>query len=103
MYSFTIDKIDMSMPLDWYGSGDKMPLEWRKNAFEHINSILKKPITKIYGLEFGQGANFEFVGFEFEFDETKHCLHLSNGLDCNIMKFHQTIPDEMFKRIEITK
>ena len=47
-YSLTRDKIKRTDKLDWYGSGDEMPLKWKKNAFENINSILHKPINKIY-------------------------------------------------------
>ncbi|MBQ4820977.1 hypothetical protein [Aquimarina sp. MMG016] len=102
-YSLTINKIDLSDPLDWYGSGDEMPLEWKKNTFKSINSILNKPITKIYGLEYGQEPNSHFVGFELEFDGINDCLHISNGLDCNTMKLHRTIADDRNKRIEIKK
>ena len=100
-YSLTINKIDLSKKLDWYGAGNEMPLEWKKNAFENINTILNKPITKIYALEFGEGSSFHLVGFEFEFMEMKEVLHISNGLDCNVMKLHKTQPDDRTKRIEI--
>ncbi|CAL2104885.1 hypothetical protein T190115A13A_110021 [Tenacibaculum sp. 190524A02b] len=88
-YSFTIDKFKLTNKLNWYGAGDEMPLKWKKNAFENINSILHKPITKIYGLEYGYKSNFHLVGFEFEFDNSKNCLHISNGLDCNTIKTPQ--------------
>ncbi|CAL2083608.1 hypothetical protein T190607A02C_200021 [Tenacibaculum sp. 190524A02b] len=77
-------------------------MKWKKNAFENINSILHKPITKIYGLEYGYKSNFHLVGFEFEFDNSKNCLHISNGLDCNTIKLHKTITDVKNKRIQIS-
>jgi hypothetical protein len=100
-YSLTIDKIDQTDKLDWYGTGDEMPLEWTKNPFENINSILNKPITKIFGLEYGQESSFHIVGFEFEFEGVSDRLHISNGLDCNTMKLYRTVPDDRNKRIEI--
>ncbi len=102
-YSLTIDKINLTNKLDWYGGGNEIPLKWTKNVFKNINIILHKPITNIYALEYGQGSSFDLVGFEFEFEGTKDCLHISNGLDCNTMKLYCTIPDDRNKRIEIIK
>jgi len=100
-YSFTINKIKRTDKLDWYGAGSDMPLEWHENPFERINTILNRPITKIYALEYGHSESFNLVGFEFEFEGTKDCLHISNGLDCNTIKLYRTINNDKNKRIEI--
>jgi len=102
-YSLTINKINLSHKLDWYESGDDMSLEWKKEPFKPINSILNRQITKIYALEFGLGENFNIVGFEFEFEGTSDCLHISNRLDCNQIKLHKTLSNKQNKRIEIKK
>ena len=100
-YSLTINTINLSEKLDWYGSGDEMPLVWKKNAFEHTNTILNKKIENIFSLEFGKEPHFNLVGVEFELKETNDCLSLNNGLDCNEMRIFKTTPNEQLKRIKL--
>lgn len=100
-YSLTINKIRLTDKLDWYGARNEMPLIWKRDIFENINSALHNPITKIYALEYGLGASFHLVGFEFEIEGLKDCLHISNGLDCNNIKLHNTETDVNNKRFQI--
>ncbi len=100
-FSLTVDRINLTNKLNWYGEGNNLPLEWVKNPFQEINKILYKPIDKIFGIEFGEDENFNLVGFEFEFKGIKDCLCITNGLDCNIIKLHRSTTNKNNKRIQI--
>lgn len=118
-YSMTINQIDLSKKLDWYGSGDEMPLAWKKNPFPELNSMLGRQIEEIFLLEYSMTSNitddltkkkffeaitpqeFLLVGIEFKLLGIERCLHLSNGLDCNEMKFYTTRTDIQNKRFKI--
>lgn len=118
-YSLTINQIDISNPLDWYGAGTEFPLEWRKNPMEEINKVLGKKIEEIYLLEYSMvaditnnedkkaffqeltAADYFLVGIEFKLAALKNCLHLSNGLDCNELKIYTTQVDIKNRRVKI--
>lgn len=118
-YSLTIDKINIAEKLNWYGAGDEIRLIWRRNAFKNLNLIINKTIKNIFLVEYNfsaansnlennkeelvKSSDFDLIGIEFEFDEIKDCLNLSNGLDCNVMKLHQTIVNKEYRRIKIKK
>lgn len=100
-YSLTFNTINLNNELNWYGAGDEMPLIWKRDPFDEINSILYRRITKVFILEYALNPNFGIVGFELEFSGIDTCLHLSNGLDCNVIKFHKTQVDERNRRTEL--
>lgn len=118
-FSLTINEINLSEKLDWYGAKDEMPLEWRKNPIEEINLCLDKKIEEIYILEhsmisdlkrdhekkkfFKQLTNSDFfmVGIEFKLAGIENCLHLSNGLDCNVIKMETTKTDHKNSRLKV--
>lgn len=120
-YSLTINTIDRTQKLDWYRSGDEMPLIWKKNPFEEINVVLDRKIEQIYLLEhsltsgivdddeklkfFQQitASDFFLVGIEFKINGFEKCLHLSNGLDCNEMKLYTTQVDHQNTRVLISE
>jgi len=99
-YSLTINKIDLSGKLDWYGSGAEMPLVWKKNAFNEINTILGKQIEEIYLLEHGF-TDWTLLGIEFEIKGLSNCLQLTNGLDCNNIVLKRLAEDDKNRRYKI--
>jgi len=117
-FSLTINEINLSKRLDWYGAENEMPLIWKKNPFEEINICLDKKIEEIYILEhsmtsgiegdnekkkfFKQLTNSEFfiVGIELKLEGIENCLQLSNGLDCNAIRIDTTIVDNKNRRIK---
>lgn len=121
MFSLTINKIDLNQKLDWYGSGDEIPLIWKKDAFENLNHILGKEIQSIHLLEYSLTSNikndpdkkeffnqispldFFLVGIEFELNKIQDCLHLSNGLDCNTLKLYTTQVDSKNRKFNIAE
>ncbi|WP_162819922.1 hypothetical protein [Kordia sp. SMS9] len=114
-YSMTINKIDLSKKLDWYGAGDEMPLIWKESAFNHLNIIQGKTIRNIFLIEYNfvlensieneivNEKDYNLVGIEFEFHETDNCLSLTNGLDCNDINLSRIEESIMYRRIQITQ
>lgn len=94
-YSLTINQIDLIKPLNWYDDDD-LNLQWKENPIQTINNILFKPIKSIYVLEFLTGETYQIAGFEFQFEHSEECLHLSNGLDCNVVKLGEM---ELYKGV----
>lgn len=101
-YSLTVDQIDLSKELDWYGAGAEMPLWWKMNAFENVNSILGKQIEGIYLLEYNF-PNWVLFGIEVEVKGLDNCLQLTNGLDCNNVKLGRLIENDKYRRHKIIK
>ena len=118
-YSLTINQINLSEKLDWYGANDEMPLMWKKNPIDKINGLLNRKIEQIYLLEYSMTSDiiddkekkeffrqltqsgFFIVGIEFKINGIEDCLHLSNGLDCNALKIHTTEIETKNRRIKI--
>lgn len=118
-FSLTINEINLSEKLDWYGADDEMPLIWKKNPINELNTILNGKIEEVYLLEHSmtvgidnndektefikQLTNSEFfiVGIEFKLKGVKNHLQLSNGLDCNVIKIETTQIDKKNRRIKI--
>ena len=118
-YSLTINKINLSEKLDWYGAGDEMPLIWNKNPIREINELLNKKIEEIHLLEYSMTSDideneekkdffkqlthsdFFMVGIEFKLSGVENCLQLSNGLDCNVMKMETTTIDIKNRKVKV--
>ena len=118
-YSMTINQIDLSQKLDWYGLDDEMPLVWKSNPLASINTCLNKAIEEIHILEYSLIADldrndrkkeelrtltaFDFfiVGIELKLSGRKDCLQLSNGLDCNALKWETTTEDTKNRRVRV--
>lgn len=116
-FSLTLNKINLSNKLDWYGAKDEMPLVWKKNPINELNVCLDKKIEEIYILEHRitssiEGNNeqenspepliysdFFIIGIELKLEGNKNWLQLSNGLDCNVMKMETKWIDEKIRKI----
>lgn len=95
-FHFSINQIDLKVPLDWYGSHDEFPLIWQKNPLESINHILDKKIKAIRLVEW-QGL---FVGIEFTLATSPLPLCLLNALDENSLSLEQ-LDESEYSFIEI--
>lgn len=120
-YSLTINQIDLSKELNWYGATDEIPLIWKKNAIDEMNILLNKRIEHIYLLAHSMTSgiikndeqkeffkplthsDFFMVGIEFKLDGIENHLQLSNGLDCNVMKMETTKMDAKNRRMKVEK
>lgn len=118
-FSLTINEIDLSEKLNWYGADDEMPLIWKKNPINELNTIFNRKIEEIYLLEHSMTADIEnndekktffkqlteseffIVGIEFKLSGIKSHLQLSNGLDCNTIKIETSQIDRKNRRTRI--
>ena len=88
-FSMTRNSFELSEPLDWYDSGDELPLIWKENSLPKMNQHLGKHITSINILSY-QNKSPLLTGIEFLFhsgrDSNKNdvfCIY--NGLDENAL------------------
>jgi hypothetical protein len=111
-FSMTINSFELSEKLDWYGSGDEMPLEWKENPKIELSKNLNKVITEINILtyDFYQKNNeseYILVGIEFVFEkesesDMENYFSIYNGLDQNEVKNTELQIENQIKRIKIT-
>lgn len=123
-FSLTVDSIDLSKPLDWYGMGDELPLIWKKNPIAEVNRQIGRKIESIniLGYNFistvvGDKTNPENVGqihetgymlhgIEFVFEKTgdtdnENYLEIFNALDKNGITTKYLEQDDQVKRLRI--
>lgn len=80
-FSFTVDTIDLSKKLDWYGMGDELPLVWKKNSLEEINCYIGEPILEVNLLTYNSaGTALKFIAHRTYIEiekpsETSNMLH----------------------------
>jgi len=105
-FSLTINAIDLNIKLDWYGSGDEMPLIWKENGEPNLVKNLNKPITGINILLFTDVSKL-LTGIEFILEketelDTENFFSIFNGLDQNEMdKIAIQSKSNEIKRIKI--
>ncbi len=105
-FSLTINSFELSDALDWYGSGDEMPLTWKENGKDELIKNLNKPIIGINILTYTMESELLY-GIEFIL-ETESVSHLENffciynGLDQNEIGKSEIQYDDQIGRLEIT-
>ncbi len=110
-FSMTVDSFKLSEKLDWYGSGDEMPLNWQENPKIELNENLNKAITEINILTYDFYKNnieseYVLIGIEFvlekkyESDE-ENFFSIYNGLDQNEINNKELQIENQIKRIKI--
>ena len=79
-FSFTLNKIDLTGKLDWYGMGDELPLSWNENGKQELRESLNQPISAINVLTY----NFKSKNVETgEPHETGFMIH---GIEFELKK-----------------
>ncbi|VXA91537.1 conserved hypothetical protein [Flavobacterium sp. 9AF] len=115
-FSFTLNTIDLTEKLDWYGMGDELPLSWMENGKQDLKVSLNQPISavniltynfKSKNIETGESHETGFMmhGIEFEIEnESRTTTYFSvfNALDQNGLSSERVEQDDQIKRIKIT-
>lgn len=111
-FSMTVNSFELSEKLDWYGSGDEMPLAWKENPKTELNKNLNKVVSEINILtyDFYQKSNeseYILVGIEFVLEkesesDKENFFSIYNGLDQNELKNTELQIENQIKRIKIT-
>ncbi|WP_053992559.1 hypothetical protein [Mangrovimonas sp. TPBH4] len=105
-FSLTINSFELSEKLDWYGSGDEMPLAWKENGKPELVKNLSKPITRIniltYPLDSELLTGIEFVLEKESESDNENFFSIYNGLDQNEMDKIEIQHENQIKRIKIT-
>ncbi|MES2616713.1 MAG: hypothetical protein V4613_02480 [Bacteroidota bacterium] len=125
-FSLTIDQIDLTKKLDWYGLGDQIPLVWKNKAHSEINHLVGRKITDIHIITYNfistvvedkikpentgsiHETGYMLHGIEFTFEkntrfERSHFLQIFNALDANGIKTVEQKDDSQFQRINIVQ
>lgn len=109
-FSMTVNSFSLSDKLDWYDSGDEMPLVWNENAKPEWNNILNQSVKGINVLSYdflkeNNEDDFSLLGIEFILEHQSKGLNffsIFNGLDQNeIMNIR--IDNSQVKRKQILK
>ena len=105
-FSLTINSFELSDKLDWYGSGNEMPLIWKENGKAELTKSLNKRIVGIniltYTMQTELLTGIEFVlEKESEFDK-ENFFSIYNGLDQNELGKIEIQHENQIKRIKIT-
>lgn len=115
-FNFTLNKIDLTEKLDWYGMGDELPLSWKENGKQELQESLNQPISAINiltynykskNVETGEPHEERFImhGIEFELkkenDNTTY-FSIFNGLDQNALSSERVEHEDQIERIKIS-
>jgi hypothetical protein len=100
-YAIGVTSVNFSETPNWFGIGDEIPLEWKKNSHPILNSAINQRINEIYFIEhqasfqvIDDRVNPKNVGNEFKTDWGiigieiqigESILTLENGLDKNLI------------------
>lgn len=111
-FSMTINSFELSEKLDWYGSGDEMPLAWKENPKIELSKNLNKLITEINILTYdfyknNKESEYILVGIEFVLEketesDKENFFSIYNGLDQNELKNSELQIENQINRIKIT-
>ena len=111
-FSLTINSFELSEKLDWYGSGDEMPLTWKENPKIELNKNLNKVVFEVNILtyDFYQNNNeseYLLIGIEFVLEkesesDNENFFSIYNGLDQNELNNKELRIENQIKRIKIT-
>lgn len=111
-FSLTINSFELSEKLDWYGSGNEMPLEWKENSKTELVKNLNKTIIEINILTYdfyekNIESEYILVGLEFVLEkesesDIENFFSIYNGLDQNELKNTELRIENQIKRTEIT-
>lgn len=105
-FSLTISSFELSDKLDWYGSGNEIPLIWKENGNAELTKNLDKRIIGIniltYTMQTELLTGIEFVlEKESEFDK-ENFFSIYNGLDQNELEKIEIQHENRIRRIKIT-
>jgi len=103
-FSLTINSFELSDKLDWYGSGDEMPLIWKLNGKTELVKNLNKPIIGINILTYTMETEL-LTGIEFVFkkeSDNENFFSIYNGLDQNAIEKIRIQYDDKINRTKIT-
>ncbi len=108
--------IALSHPLDWYGAGDEIPLQWKKNALPPLAAAENARIEAIHIIEYhhqatvvkhnarpemvGQPLDFGWLLHGLEFTLSTGYLTISNGLDENDVS-GEVLTGDAFRKIPL--
>ena len=105
-FSLTINSFELSDKLDWYGSGNEMPLIWKENGKPELIKNLDKPIIGIniltYTMESELLTGIEFVLEKESDSDNENFFSIYNGLDQNEIGKTEIQHENQIKRIKIT-
>lgn len=115
-FSFTLNTIDLTEKLDWYGMGDEMPLSWKENGQQDLQESLNRSIAAINILiynfnstyvETGEPHETGFMmhGIEFEMENKSGkttYFSIFNALDQNGLSSQRIEQEDQIQRIKIT-
>jgi hypothetical protein len=115
-FGLTIDKIDLTNKLDWYGSGDELPLIWNNKSNKGIDNLLGRKILDvniithklIIDLINGKRVESEFMlhGIEFTFEkkdilDKNNYLQIFNALDENGIETFELEKGDQLQKVNI--
>ena len=105
-FSLTINSFELSDKLDWYGSGDEMPLTWKENGKPELVKNLNKSIIGINILTYTKESEL-LTGIEFVLEkesesDNENFFSIYNGLDQNEIGKTEIQYKNQIKRIKIT-
>ena len=122
--SLTFGQIDLSKKIDWYGSGDEFPLEWRNKSNEAVNKLIGRKIKNINIITYDFSSTivhkkggsqrsrpkpapyFMLNGIEFEFEkngwfDNENFLQIFNALDENGLTTKKLKEGKEYRKIKI--
>ncbi len=115
-FGLTIDKIDLTNKLDWYGSGDELPLIWNNKSNKGIDNLLGRKILDVniithklvIDLINGKRVESEFMlhGIEFTFEkkdilDKNNYLQIFNALDENGIETFELEKGDQLQKVNI--
>jgi hypothetical protein len=117
-FGLTIDKIDLTNKLDWYGAGDELPLIWNNKSNKDIDSLLdrkildiniithKLMIDSINGKRVDVESEFMLHGIEFTFEkkdifDKNNYLQIFNALDENGLETLELEKSDQLQKVNI--
>ena len=78
LFSLTLNSIDRKAGLDWYGSGEEMPLTWRENGIKEMVGSLHHPISGVNIL------TYQFIGKDEATGEKVATGHMLSGIELEL-------------------
>ena len=105
-FSLTISSFELSDKLDWYGSGNEMPLIWKENGKPELVQNLNKTIVGINILTYTMTSEL-LTGIEFVLEkesesDNENFFSIYNGLDENAIEKVEIQHENQIKRTKIT-
>jgi hypothetical protein len=125
-FSLTFNQIDLNKKLDWYGTGDEIPLVWKSKSNADINKLIGRKIMDINIIAYNfistvvddkvnpenigriDETGFMLHGIEFEFEKSgwfdkNNFLQIFNALDANGITTEVQKDDKQYQKTNILK